>query len=375
LGKMDAYLSTTQLGITLSSLALGWIGQPAFSRLLITPLALLGISDPTWVHRLTIPIVFAFISGLHIIIGELAPKTLAILRAEQVAMAIALPMRFVHWLLFPFTWVLNRLSDGFLAICGFNRDNSTPIAHSEEEIRLILAQARSAGMLSVARSELLHRTLSLANKNARFLMMPRNEVDFFDINLNLEDNLKRIKNSNHSRFPLCDRDLDALIGIVDVRVLLEQMQRKKEIDLKEICTTPRYYPEVIPAEVLLQEFRKHHHAMAIIVDEYGGTSGIVTSADIVTAVMGELDDDDDGDDMVHVGEGSYDVDGITPLEEVEEELHISLKTEGMRTITGWLMEKLGRMPKMGDRIKFSGYVFSVTDVLGPKVRRVRIERE
>ncbi|HIB84059.1 MAG TPA: CBS domain-containing protein [Chromatiaceae bacterium] len=242
-------------------------------------------------------------------------------------------------------------------------------------IIIILAQARSAGMLSVARSELLHRTLSLANKNARFLMMPRNEVDFFDINLNLEDNLKRIKNSNHSRFPLCDRDLDALIGIVDVRVLLEQMQRKKEIDLKEICTTPRYYPEVIPAEVLLQEFRKHHHAMAIIVDEYGGTSGIVTSADIVTAVMGELDDDDDGDDMVHVGEGSYDVDGITPLEEVEEELHISLKTEGMRTITGWLMEKLGRMPKMGDRIKFSGYVFSVTDVLGPKVRRVRIERE
>ena len=374
--NLDGYLSATQLGITLASLGLGWIGEPAFSRLLQTPLEFLGVTDPTWAHSIGATIAFGLISFLHIVVGELAPKSLALIDPERVATLAAFPMRFCYLLFFPFVWLLNGFSNRLLRLFGVQMPApGSSHGHSEEELKIILTQARSAGLLSAQREELLRKALVLSTKSARHLMVPRSEVLFLDINLSLEDNIRRALDNEHKRYPLCNRELDEVIGIIDIRDLLHAANRDELPSLEELAKDVTYFPEMMTGERLLSEFRARRTGMAVIVDEYGGTSGILTAADVVSAVMGELEEADDLD-MVQLPGGAYHVEGVVPIEEIEERLKISLQnTEDMRTIAGYLMEKLGRMPLVGDRVSESNYTFHVLDVTGPRVNRVRIQQE
>jgi CBS domain containing-hemolysin-like protein len=372
-GHLDTTLSATQLGITLASLGLGSIGEPAFVRLLMPVLHGLGLTDSRWIHTIALLMAFFTISFLHIVVGELVPKSLAIRRAESVALAVALPMRIFYTIFFPAIWTLSRLSNALLRISGINPGGRLHEHHSEEEIKIILNQARSAGMLSASRGELLRKVLTLPAKTARHLMVPRNDVVFLDVNLSFADNLQRARQAHHTRFPLCDRELDELIGVVDIRDVLLQAQ-DGEVVLRELARTVPYFPELMSAERLLIELRARHATMAIVVDEYGGASGIVTPADVVSAVMGDLMEDNDAE-VVALPGGAYEVDGVAPLEEIEETLKISLHGGNMRTVAGFLMERLGRMPRTGDRVVVSAYVFQIIDVQGPRVRRVRIVKE
>ncbi|RYF11416.1 MAG: HlyC/CorC family transporter [Deltaproteobacteria bacterium] len=371
-GNLDAYLSATQLGITLASLGLGWVGEPAFARLLAPLLQAAGVNDPDWVHRIALVAAFFLISFLHIVAGELAPKSIAIRRAESVALAVALPMRLFYLLFFPAIWALNGLSNALLRITGVKAagDNEH---HSEEEIKIILSQARSAGLLSASRSDLMRKVLTLPTKTARHLMVPRNEVVCLDINLSTAENLQRARTAAHTRFPLCDRELDDVIGVVDIREALHGL-RDGDIDLRSLARPAPYFPELMSAERLLAEFRARHATMAVVVDEYGGASGIVTPADVVSAVMGDIAEDNELE-VVALPGGAYDVDGVAPLEEIEETLKLSLGADNMRTVAGFLMERLGRMPRAGDRVVHTGYVFTIVEVAGPRVRKVRIARE
>jgi CBS domain containing-hemolysin-like protein len=369
---LDTYLSATQLGITLASLGLGWVGEPAFTRLLTPGLIFLGLDDSVWIHTLSLIGAFLLISFLHIVAGELAPKSVAIRRAESVALAVALPMRVFYTLFFPAIWALNGLSNALLRMTGVAHSGAAE-HHSEEEIKIILTQARSAGMLSASRSELLRKVLTLPNKTARHLMVPRNEVVFLDVNLTFAENLLRAQAAHHTRFPLCDRELDDVIGVVDIREVLHRAQQG-EVDLRAMATAAPYFPELMSAERLLVEFRRRHATMAVVVDEYGGASGIVTPADVVSAVMGDIVEDGDAD-LVPLPGGAYDVEGVAPIEEVEETLKVSLHANNMRTVAGFLMERLGRMPRVGDRVVESHFVFHIIEVNGPRVRRVRIARE
>ena len=370
--QLDSYLSATQLGITLASLGLGWIGEPAFARLIAVPLRALGWEDKPFAHTLSLVTAFVMISFLHIVAGELAPKSVAIRRAESVALAVAYPMRLFYVLFFPAIWALNNLSNALLRVTGVGGTGHTD-HHSEEEIKIILSQARSAGLLSSSRSELLRKVLTLPTKTARHLMVPRNEVVFFDVNLPLEENLQRAHEAGHTHFPLCDRELDDVLGVVDVREVLYQL-RDKPVELKQLANGVPYFPELMSAERLLTEFRQRRAMMAIIVDEYGGASGIVTPTDVISAVMGDLAEDSEAD-VVRLPGGAYDVDGVAPLEEVEETLKVSLNSESVRTVAGFLMERLGRMPRIGDRVVEAGYAFNIIEVSGPRVRKVRIQRD
>ena len=371
--NIDGYLSATQLGITLASLGLGWIGEPAFARLIEKPLLFIGISDPLWIHRLALALAFAVITFLHIVLGELAPKSLAIMRAESVALVVAYPMRVFYVLFFPVIWTLNSVALFLLRLLGINsKEHVAGEDHSEEEIKIILAQARSAGLLEPSRAELVGKALSLPQKTARHLMVPRSDVVWLDANLSFEENLERAMNSGHTRFALCDRELDDVLGIIDLREALFTA-RHGDLDLRSIATPAPYVPETMSAERLLVEFRARNLPMAIVVDEYGGASGIVTSADIVTAVMGELSDES-SHDVIALPGGTFEVDGGATLEEVETALSVHLATESMRTIAGYLMERLGRMPKQGDTVRDQGYLFCVVTVEGPRVRWVHITR-
>ena len=371
--NIDGFLSATQLGITLASLGLGWIGEPAFARLIDGPLISVGVTDPVWIHRISLASAFVIITFLHIVVGELAPKSLAIRRAETVALAVAYPMRVFYTVFFPVIWALNGVANALLRATGIGGSGHGHEHHSEEEIKIILTQARSAGLLSASRSELLRKVLSLPAKTARHLMVPRNEVIFLDVNLSLEENLARAMESGHTRFPLCDRELDDVIGVVDIREVLFRC-RSGGVELRGLATPAPYFPELMSGERLLVEFRARRVTMAVVVDEYGGASGIVTPADVVTAVLGDLAEDSEVE-VVPLPGGAYDVDGIAPIEEVEETLKTSLNANNMRTVAGFLMERLGRMPRVGDRVVEGGYAFNIIEVAGPRVRRVRIQRE
>jgi len=371
--RLDSYLSATQLGITLASLGLGWIGEPAFAHLIEKPAMALGTRDPNVIHSLALTFAFLTISFLHIVAGELAPLSLALLHAESVALTTAFPMRVFYTLFFPVIWLLNVVSNGLLRASGLTPNKQHQEHHSEEEIKIIVRQARSAGLLSSSRSDLLQKVLSLPTKTARSLMVPRSEVVFLDINATLDENLETAMQSGNARFPLCDRELDDVLGFIDARDLLYH-SREQEPDLKRLAHPMIFIPETMSAERLLYEFRMRHAPMAVIVDEYGGTSGIATPADVIAAVMGEFDEGDESE-LIALPGGAYDVEGTTALEELEQTLRVQLKADDMRTVAGFLMARLGRMPRIGDRVSASGHMFVVMEMNGPKVRRIRIQKE
>jgi CBS domain containing-hemolysin-like protein len=370
--NIDAYLSACQLGITVASLALGVVCEPVFETLLAPVFARFGLTDPFWVTGVSVSVGLVILTTLHIVVGEQAPKSFAIVRAETVALAVAVPLRIFHVLFFPFIWLLNTLSLWIVRATGTQRGHGDDLP-TEEELKLIVAQARSAGLLSASRSEVLRKAMSLPAKLAKHLMVPRNEVAFLDVNLTLEQNLERARQAVHTRFPLCEQELDDVIGVVDVRDVLFAA-RQGDVDLRALAEPVVYFPELMSGERLLAEFRDKHLTMAVIVDEYGGASGIVTPADVITAVMGEFEEHDEND-VVKLPGGAYDVDGTATLEEVEEALKMKIETEDMRTVAGFLMERLGRMPRAGDRVAEGAFVFHVVDVNGPRIHRVRIERE
>ena len=347
---LDAYLSATQLGITFASLGLGWLGEPAFARLIEWPLTQMGVDDPVWLHRIAMVLAFATISFLHIVIGELAPKTMALLRAESVAVFAAYPMRVFHALFFPFIYVLNGVATWILKCFGLTADGTEGDMHSEEELKIILSQARSAGLLAGPRAELLQKAIDLSAKTARHMMVPRNEVVILDINADFSDNLKRVQNCTHSRFPLCDRELDNAIGVVHIRDLLNMANTNPNGNIESIATPIFYFPEIMRGERLLAEFPKRDGRMAIVVDEYGGASGILTPGDIVGTVMGDLADSMEHD-VVTLPSGAYEVEGIAEIEEIEDLLKVDLGLDDITTVAGFLMLRLGRMPVHGDRVK------------------------
>ena len=305
---LDAYLSATQLGITFASLGLGWLGEPAFARLIEWPLAQLGIEDPVWLHRIAMVLAFATISFLHIVIGELAPKTMALLRAESVAVFAAYPMRVFHTLFFPLIYTLNGVATWILRCFGLTADGTEGDLHSEEELKIILAQARSAGLLAGPRAELLQKAIDLSTKTAKHMMVPRNEVVILDINADFSDNLERVQSSKHSRFPLCDRELDQAIGVVHIRDLLNMANANPGGSIQSLATPIFYLPEIMRGDRLLAEFPKRDGRMAIVVDEYGGASGILTPGNIVSTVMGDLADNPESD-VVALPSGAYEVEG------------------------------------------------------------------
>ena len=371
--NLDGYLSATQLGITLSSLGLGWLGEPAFASLLRRPLAQLHLVNDETLTVVSFTCAFTMISFLHIVAGELAPKSMAILRAEAVSLAVAYPMRFFYVLFFPFVWALNRVAGILLKMAGVGSLDEGVDNHSEDELKIILAQARRSGNVGGDRGELLRKAMSLPEKTVGHLMVPRNDVIFFDVNLTVTENLKRAQQAGHTHFPLCDRELDDVIGSLDVRDVLFKA-REREVDLRELAEPAVYLPEIMSAERLLSEFRSRGLSMAVVVDEYGGAAGIVTATDLAAAVMGEMDDDEV--DMVALPGGAYDVDGVAPLEEVEEALGVSFDVgDEVRTLAGFLMKRMGRVPRPGDRLGFSGYTFQVMDIHGPRIRRIRIQRD
>lgn len=380
--NLNGYLSATQFGITLASLGLGWLGEPAFARL-IAPLVDRAFGTFEWAdavtHSIATALAFALITFLHIVVGELAPKGLAIQKAEAVALAVAWPMRLFYAVFFPGVWLLTRMATKTLRLFGIQATNDARDphdAHDEDELRAILASSAQAGAITRWRAELLGRALQMMEKSARQVLVPRSQIRYLDVEEPLDRNIAEARASGHTWLPVCRGNLDQIEGVVNVKDLFFLLTRGELKSLSQVTRAVLFVPENVTLEQLLGEFRRRKRQMAVVVDEHGGTSGIVTIADVVAELVGDVAElGRKVEEVKMLPGGRLELPGTAGLDEVEDRLGVAFDVpQGeVSTVAGYIMLKLGRVPETGDKVMVENFEVRVLEVEGPRVVRVRIE--
>lgn len=354
--RLDNALAACQLGITMASLALGWVGEPAFAAL-ITPLfRYLGLSE-TSLHIVAFIFAFATITALHLVIGEQAPKIFAIREPAKMLSWCALPLRLFYYVLFPFMWVLNWITNLILARLGLTGETGHDAPHSEEDIRAILAESHTLGHLSKNEHSLIDAVFEFDDLICRYVMVPRNEVTFLDVNDSFSDQMKKAKESKFTRYPVCDASLDTLLGVVHMKDLLGVSADDPDFDIRSVMREPTKVPENMPISNVLKHFQTTHQLLTFVLGEYGAIIGIVTLENVLEKIIGPVDDEFD---ILHqpkirsVGEGQFIIAGNAHISDVERTLGLNLDQDDVDTVAGVLMARSEKIPEQGDVVDFDG---------------------
>jgi len=375
---LDAYLSACQLGITLASLGLGWIGEPVFARLLEPVFELIGLENAKLQHSLSFGVGFSVITFLHIVVGEMAPKSLAIRLAMPTALWIAYPMRWFYLAMYPFIWLLNESALLLLRAIGLEPAHESEGVHTEDELRLVLAASQQRSGASRFSRDIVQNALDLRRRVARDVMRPRQEIVALNTEASIAECLDVAEKSRFSRFPLCEgEDLDRTLGVVHFKDLFGlRLKVRSGVDLLPSARRIIYVPETARLEKVLQRFLERKLHLAIVVDEYGGTVGLLTLENIVEELVGQIQDEFDQEKplLTRISESSWDVSGALPLHELEELVGISLQAEGVTTTSGWLTHELGGFPKLGDCVTRGAFDMRVEELEGTRVARLRVSR-
>ena len=368
--KLDAYLSATQLGITLASLGLGWLGEPTVAVLIDPVLRFAGIESEAIVHAISLTTAFSIITILHIVVGELAPKSLAIQRAEWVALRVAGPMRAFYYITYPFLFVLNELSNLTLKALGVAPIQNAEGALSAEEIRLVVA----GGQLDPKKRELMERALQGTDRPVRSIMVPRVDMECISLLDTPDQIVASLRINGFSRVPLIEaNDPDKVVGYV----YLKDIFLGDGLPAGGIGALRRdvlFVPENRTVGDVLEDFKRTHIPIAIVVDEYGGTSGLVTMEDILEEIVGELQDELDVEvpPIIRREDGTIIVEGDLPISELEA-LGITVDPiEGHDIIAGHIVSKLGRLARPGDIVELGSHDATVEDVRSRRITRVRL---
>jgi len=376
--NLDAYLSACQLGITLASLGLGWIGEPVFADLLEPLFKLFGMENAKLQHTIAIVVGFSIITFLHIVVGEMAPKSVAIRMAMPTTLWIAYPMRWFYLVMYPFIWVLNHSALLLLRAAGLEPAHEGDAIHSEDELRLVLASSQKQLGASRFSRDIVQNALDLRQRVARDVMRPRKEITVLDTQASIAECLELVEKSRFSRFPLCeDDDLDRTLGTVHIKDLFAlRHTARMAVDLLPAARKIIYVPETARLEKLLQLFLERKLHLAIVVDEYGGTVGLVTLENIIEELVGQIQDEFDQEKplLTRASETSWEVAGALPLHELEELVGVALPAEGVTTTSGWVTHKLGGFPKVGDNVNVGNCELRVEEMEGTTVARLRVTR-
>jgi CBS domain containing-hemolysin-like protein len=373
---LDAYLSATQLGVTLASLALGWIGEQFLAHMLEPIFVLAGIYSHTLVTSISITLAFIGITFLHIVFGELAPKYTAISNPLPVAMRLVRPLAGFYIIFKPAIWLLHKSSNLLLhTLLHMPRASGADLAHSEEELRLILDQSEKSEEVSPLGRDLLINALDLRERVVRDIMTPRGDVVYLDVGEDFETNLKKVIESRHTRFPLCRENLDHAIGIVHVKELLS-MIRDAQPDLMKIKRDLLPVPEMMSLEKLLNMFLSKHAHLAIVVDEYGGTVGIVTLENVLEELVGDIQDefDTEKEEFRKINENEFVVDGGLGLYELRDAIGLEVDSVDVSTIGGYVTHLLGHLPKQGEQVKIDNYCVTVAQADARRVRQLHFRK-
>jgi CBS domain containing-hemolysin-like protein len=379
---LDHYLSACQLGITLASLILGALGEPAVSVLIIAAAGVLGLdvdASASWLPLVSIALAFAVITTLHMTIGEQAPKMWAIRRAEGMALRTASTLRAFAWLFAPFIAVINSISNGLLRTIGLPGDGHHEEAHDPEEIRSILSLSAGAGHISEREYELTENIFHVTRLEVRHVVVPRTDIDLLSLEHTIEENLRLIDETQHTRYPVCEVGLDTIIGFLHVKDLLGRISRGEEVDLKALAREALYVPDTMPLSDFLSELQAHQAQVAAVLDERGTVIGFAFREDVLEELVGPLDDEFDNraEGLREVAEGIFEGPGRVSLPAVLSRLELTLEPdeeEQEDTLGGHVTARLGRLAKIGDSVRMGPYRAEVVDATPRRIERVRIRR-
>lgn len=361
---LDSYLSATQLGITLCSIALGMLGEPFVAGLVQPLLFKSGITSVVVVHGISIGIAYAFITFLHVVIGEITPKTLAIRKALSTTLLAAPVLKFFYVVLKPGIWILNGTAAWLLrTVFRIDPVSEGELAHSEEELRHIVAESQKSKSVTETEKDILLNALALNDRCVRDVMTPRNQVISLDTDESFEANWRVAVESKHTRFPLVEGHLDHSVGVIHIKDLMP-LAGKPNADLRKIRRELVPVPELMPIDKLLRMFLDRHLHIALVIDEFGGAVGIVTLDNVLEEIVGDIQDEFDFEkpEFRRLNADEFEVDGTLNLYELRDHAGIDIESDDVTTIGGYVTHLLGHLPKPGERVEIGDYQVQVTKV-------------
>ncbi|MBY9079289.1 HlyC/CorC family transporter [Paenibacillus sp. HN-1] len=372
--NLDGYLSACQLGITITALGIGALAEPAFEELLYPFFHWAGIGSEAS-HVISFIMAFFIATFLHVVIGELAPKTAAINKAEEISLLTAKPIIWFYRILYPLIWLLNGSANILVRLFGMKPASEHEEAHSEEEIRLILSESYESGKINKAEYGYVNRIFAFDEMLARDIMVPRTDMICLYTNLSLRENLDIIRREQYTRFPVAQENKDNIIGMVNTKQLYLEYDSNTDFDFAKLIHPVLTVSEVTPVKTLLTRMQRERVHIALLLDEYGGTSGLITIEDILEEIVGEIRDEFDEDERRNIeklGETRYLLDGTVSLPDVRELIGLDLEDEEVTTIGGWVYSHLEE-PAVGKQITYGDSLLTVREMNRHRVRRVEVE--
>lgn len=374
---LDSYLSATQLGITLASLGLGWIGEPVVGEIILIAIDYLNLNiTPETAHSLSLPIAFSVITILHIVLGELVPKSLAILYPENVTMTLSIPLKILHTIFRPFIFILNGTANALIRLVGLQPPTENDEYHSTEELRMILADSSKSGELENEKHKLLDNIFDFSDTPVKQIMVPRNKIIALEKDTEITEIWETIIEYGYSRIPIYDQDIDNIIGMVYGKDLLTLIKNRNLIILEDIIRKPLFIDENEYISKVLKKMQTSHLHFGIVYNEFAGTAGLVTLEDIIEEIVGEIQDehDDDAETFVKaVSNEDFDVIASLAISDVNDFLPVEIpESEDYETVGGYILSLTSSIPKEQEQIVTDDYVFLITGASSRKIEKVRI---
>ena len=373
----DRFIAATQLGITLASLGLGWVGEPALSGLLQPVIGLFPADIETEVsHSISAGISFAIITFLHVVVGELAPKSIALQSPEKTAMSVARPTVYTETIFKPVIWILNGAGNALLKWMGVEPASGHELIHSVEELKMLVSASAEGGVVGDQAEEMLHAVFNFGQLLVRQVMIPRTEMIAIPQDTNTDDILKLSVDQPFNKYPVYIGDIDQIVGIVHLKDVLPAIAQDHETKLTadDLMREAIFIPETARVNTLLQLFRARRQHIAVVLDEYAGTAGVVTLSDLLEEIVGEVSDPFDTEqDILPLPDGSALVDGLTLIEEVNDHFDLDLEDQNYDTIAGYMLGKLERLAQVGDIVDVPGARLRVEMMDGFRIDRISIQ--
>ncbi|MDM5197614.1 hemolysin family protein [Fictibacillus enclensis] len=373
--NLDGYLSACQLGITITALGLGWLGESTLEHLLNPLFSQLDLS-PALTKTITVVLAFAVITFLHVVLGELSPKTFAIQKAEEISLMLSGPLIMFYRVLYPIIWVLNGSARLFTKMFGLQAVSEHDMAHSEEELRLILSESYKSGEINQSEYSYVNKVFEFDDRIAKEIMVPRTEIECLYLNKSIEENLAIITSEKYTRYPVVDEDKDHVVGMVNVKEIFYDLMSGKEKTLESYLRPILTVLETMPIQETLVKLQKQQVHMAVLMDEYGGTAGLLTVEDILEEIVGEIRDEFDTDEtpmILKITPKVTALDGKVLISEVNDLYGLEIDDSDLDTIGGWVLSQNSDIVE-GEVINYEGLTFKIVEIDGHQIKRIEVNK-
>ncbi len=378
---LDKFIAAVQLGVTISSIGLGWVGEATLAKI-IEPLFrfLPGIGQTIATHTVSATVAFCLITFLHVVLGELIPKSIALEYTEKTALWVAKPMHGISFIFTPFIWALNGFGNLVLKVLGIPHSNNVSLVHSTEELDMLVDASYNGGVLNETEKDMLHNAFKFSDLTAKQVMVPRTDMICIPVDMTMDELNHLAADNQYTRYPVYDEDIDHIIGIVHVKDLYSLSIKDEVCPIKNILRDVLLVPETITMDNLVLEFKKRKGQLAIVVDEFGGTSGLITLEDVIEEIFGEVQDEFDEEeesDIKEIGDNTYIANAMMRLDELSEYFELEeedFEDDDVDTIGGLVVKILGRIAEVGDTAEFKGLKFLVKEIDGARITKLEIIR-